>query len=147
MGGMALGVHDPTWRALAERLGALCTRAGAENAVVADAWNDLWCRATTLAGDQQPLAFHLLDWSLSSATKPLPKGGRVDLANTETDPYFAARSFAGVYVLIVWFAAPFDVSTVRGLMRHALPDIERLTCALPPPDGPDRDANADRKPP
>jgi hypothetical protein len=44
-------------------------------------------------------------------------------------------SFAGVYVLLLWFAEAFSELAVRRAVHQALPAIEALTVALPPPDG------------
>ncbi len=52
--------------------------------------------------------------------------------NSET--YMHAVSFAGVYLLIVWFRGRFDASAVQASVARQLPEIERLTMALPPDD-------------
>ncbi len=49
-------------------------------------------------------------------------------------PFAAAESFAGVYMVLLLFDAPFEAVDVSALVRHALPEIEALTVALPPPD-------------
>ncbi len=77
--------------------------------------------------------------AMSSASAPLNEGGQVDLIRTAEAPYICARSFANIYLLIVWFAAPFKARQIESTVDAALPEIERLTLDLPP-DGPDRPA-------
>ena len=64
----------------------------------------------------------------------LHKGGHLHHAERGDDFGFVARSFAGIYVLIVVFDAPFDELRVERAVQHALPTIERLVMALPPLD-------------
>lgn len=49
---------------------------------------------------------------------------------------YLGESFAGIYVLVVGFDGTFDPFRARARVREALPRIEALTLALPPPDGP-----------
>lgn len=49
---------------------------------------------------------------------------------------YAAESFASVYVLVVWFTDLTDPTAHTPALRAALPRIEALMVALPPPDGP-----------
>jgi hypothetical protein len=143
---VSLGAHVPVWQRLADQLRQLAEHTGAAHAVVADAFNDLWCRDSALGEDGTGTAFALLDRALRSASRPPERGGRIDLVRASEPPYLIARSFAGVYVLILWFDAPFEPDWARGHVHHMLPDIERLTVALPPPDGPESGANAARRP-
>lgn len=136
---------SPVWNELVARLRQLVERAGAEHAVVADVFNDLWCHDSDLGESGTQIAFKYLDLALRSSTKP-PKSGGIDLALATEPPYLFARSLAGVYVLIIWFERPYDASTVRALAKRALPKIESLTVALPPPDGPDAGAGSGRLP-
>lgn len=53
----------------------------------------------------------------------------------ESSGYFV-RSFAGIYLLTLYFPGPFSELHVEGAMLHALPTIEALTLALPPIDPP-----------
>jgi hypothetical protein len=62
----------------------------------------------------------------------LPKVGE-----TEGDDRYAAISFAGIYMLVVWFDAAFGPSMTRAKVRRAVPMIESLVLQLPPSDGPD----------
>jgi hypothetical protein len=44
-----------------------------------------------------------------------------------------ARSFASVYVLVVWIRCAYDEDLVRAEIQRALPQVEALTVSLPPP--------------
>ena len=70
---------------------------------------------------------------------PLRKGGHLHLLRSVEPPFAAAESFAGVYMVLLLFHGPFVASEVSPIVRHALPEIEALTVALPPPD-PTREA-------
>lgn len=137
---MPLGPTVPQWLALADELVALCDRTGARQAVVMDAFNDLWCRASPL--EDQQAAFDALARALDSADKPLRAGGRVDLAEADV----RAVSFAAVYVLLLFFDGAYRAAWVTAAIRRALPTIESLTTSLPPPDGTGPDAVARRQP-
>ena len=50
--------------------------------------------------------------------------------------YAYVRSFANIYVVMVRYSAPFELPAARAAVGAHLPEIERLTLALPPPDGP-----------
>lgn len=143
---MPLGPDTPQWNQLAARLAALVQQAGAMNAVVMDAHNALWCRASYLGEGEKQWVFELLARALPLATGPLERGGRIDHVRCEVAPFWLARSFAGIYVLVLWFERPFADAWVRAIVRRALPDIEALTTSLPPPDGPHREAGVVPKP-
>jgi hypothetical protein len=64
----------------------------------------------------------------------LPKGGHLHAAHAEPGFGYVARSFAGIYVLILVFEGPFDEIGVRRATQSALPAIERLVLSLPPRD-------------
>src|SRR5207248_1433711 len=64
----------------------------------------------------------------------LPRGGHVHHTVSGADFGYVARSFAGIYVLVLVFDAPFDELRAKRAMVHALPAIERLVLALPPLD-------------
>ncbi|MCH2110517.1 MAG: hypothetical protein MK135_14440 [Polyangiaceae bacterium] len=55
------------------------------------------------------------------------------LSQEEGLSYFA-RSFAGIYVLVLYFHQPFSELHVEGTALHALPLIERHVLGLPPVD-------------
>jgi hypothetical protein len=64
----------------------------------------------------------------------LPKGGHLHAAHAEPGFGYVARSFAGIYVLILVFEGPFDEIGARRATQSALPAIERLVLSLPPRD-------------
>jgi len=66
--------------------------------------------------------------------RPLRKGGHLHLLRSVEPPFAAAESFAGVYMVLLLFDEPFAAADVSALVRRALPEIEALTVALPPPD-------------
>jgi hypothetical protein len=74
---------------------------------------------------------------------PLRRGGKIDciVEDRATDTKLSARSFAGIYVLVLWHDW-FDDRPVSGTVEEALPLIEALVIALPPPDGPDATSGA-----
>jgi hypothetical protein len=64
----------------------------------------------------------------------LHKGGHLVFgANTERFG-FIARSFAGIYVLILVFPGPYDEIKAKHAIARTLPAIESLVLALPPTD-------------
>lgn len=63
------------------------------------------------------------------------RDSQVGDALVQISPHIA-KSFASIYVLVAWFDAPFEELEARALVDAALPNIERLTLALPPTDGP-----------
>ncbi len=117
---------------LAAALATLAKECGAQNAHVLDAWANLWCSADAYDGPGGDLAIGLTDAQLKKLRLPLNRGGRLHCA-TATD-YF--RSFAGIYVVNLHFAGPFDADAVLTATDAALPRIEALTLLLPPPEGP-----------
>src|SRR5262249_3067528 len=96
--------------------------------------------AFPLTPGNQQYSFDLLGALLSSAARPLQSGGHIH----NFAPLHFAESFATVYVLILWFDAPYDREWVGAAVRHALPTIEQLTTSLPPPDAPGPLANENR---
>jgi hypothetical protein len=76
------------------------------------------------------------------AVKPLVRGGRIDEGSFGDDGGWYARSFAGVYLVLIVFDRAFDQALVRAALVDALPTIEALTVALPSPDGPEAEAGA-----
>jgi hypothetical protein len=55
---------------------------------------------------------------------------------------YVARSFAGIYLVVLVFDAPFDELRAERVLIEALPKVERLVLALPPIDpGPAPTAN------
>ena len=68
------------------------------------------------------------------AASSLRKGKRVrHVERAGASPYLA-HSFAGIYMAVAVFDAPFDELRAERAMVEALPRIERLVLALPPLD-------------
>ena len=122
----------PEWLALQERLVSLTTFAAAHNAYVVDAWLNIWCSAHSFDGSEEAIAMDLTRTALGTLRPSLQRGGRLD----RTLPRMYMRSYAGVYVLVLRFPGEFDRHAVQSAVVAALPAIEALTLALPPPDGP-----------
>lgn len=64
----------------------------------------------------------------------LRRGGHLAHVVREDDFGILARSFAGIYVLVVVFDHLFDELRAERAVRESLPRIERLVLALPPLD-------------
>jgi len=150
--------RPPLARSLQEELEALSARAAAVNAVVIDANSPVvWGAARpdgVVAEAPRPLnsqtsggvdrtpdgegrvvvasrrALHAVR-SLGELAA-LHKGKHVrHVANAGEAPLLA-RSFAGIYLLVLVFEAPFDELRAERAMLESLPRIERLVLALPP---------------
>ncbi|HZU82473.1 MAG TPA: hypothetical protein VE987_06140 [Polyangiaceae bacterium] len=147
-------------RSLPDELSALCARAGALNAIVIDAnspvvWGAarpqgvivLRPRASSPAGkrrgegalDHEPKAA-LASRRALRVVRSLPdlaalrKGKHVRLVARTGEAPLVAHSFAGIYLLVVVFDAPFDELRAERAIAEALPRVERLVLALPPLD-------------
>ena len=75
----------------------------------------------------------------------LHRGGHLSRTVTEQDFACIARSFAGIYVLVVVFEGPFDELKAKHGVSQALPIIESLVLALPP-RSPSVDRRSARRP-
>jgi len=64
----------------------------------------------------------------------LRKGKHVRCVNGGGPTPLVAHSFAGIYLLVVVFDAPFDELRAQRAVLDALPRVERLVLALPPHD-------------
>jgi len=64
----------------------------------------------------------------------ISKGRHLAHMGREASFGFVARSFAGIYVLVVVYDGPFDELRAERSIGEALPRIERLVLALPPLD-------------
>ncbi len=72
----------------------------------------------------------------------LRKGRPIVHVVREDDYGFVARSFAGIYLVVLVYDAPFDELRAERALTEALHKIERLVLALPPLDpGPAPTAN------
>ena len=72
----------------------------------------------------------------------LHRGRHLNRTIVESDFACVARSFAGIYVLIVLFRGAFDELRAKSAISQALPGIELLVLALPPRDPPPSIAGA-----
>ncbi len=64
----------------------------------------------------------------------LHKSAHLSHTERQDDGGFTARSFAGIYCLVVVFDHPWDEIRAERSVRDSLPRIERLVLALPPLD-------------
>jgi len=127
--------------ALHHALSDLAMDANATCAAVIDDGNGLWC--TSHPGfDTAADRFYREE----IATKPdvdLKRGTGLHVARMDPpDHAYIAESFASIYVVILWFGSTFDPFTTRTKLKSALPRIEALTLAIPPPFGPDAGSSA-----
>lgn len=145
---------------LNEALGELVEMLGASHALVLDQSELVWGAFHPFAVPEARVLedaqrFYLRDVAPRSAAlkrgkrlyvcEPSFEERRRDGAVTDVTPPHFAKSFANIYVLVVWFDAPFEELEARDLVDAALPRIERLTLALPPPDGPHLTSGVGRK--
>lgn len=63
----------------------------------------------------------------------LARGGHLRHTLMEDDLGLLARSFAGIYVLVLLYGGRFDELKTERHLHSALPMIERLVMGLPPP--------------
>ena len=122
----------------------LCLVNGMENAYVRDAWGNRWCSGrpfSRYAGAEIDAAVNA---AVSACAPSLPRGGKLDTVIELSGRRALVVSFAGVYLLVVEYRTPAETfvasvqrqAMVRKATLGALPKIERLTLALPPPAGP-----------
>jgi hypothetical protein len=64
----------------------------------------------------------------------LHRGGHLHEKHVEDGFAYLARSFAGIYVLVLVFDGAFDELRAERALALSLPTIERLVTALPPLD-------------
>lgn len=64
----------------------------------------------------------------------LHRGGHLHQTFTENDFAWLAKSFAGIYVVVLVFDGPFEELRAERALAISLPIIERLVTALPPLD-------------
>ena len=125
---------------LDRRLTTLRSGCGASCVFVLDTSGQNYGASSPLPLDWEQLAEPVGPLLLAALEEHPPRrGGHLHLLRGVEPPYFAAESFAGVYLVLVIFRAPFDGATVGALVREALPEVEALTLTQPPPD-PTRDA-------
>jgi hypothetical protein len=130
---MALGAHVPEWRALRLELDRLAKSCRAHFVGVMSTGNVLWC--SNRIDDALADAFYLAE--IAPRRFELRRGVALDIAVRLGPCMCVARSFASVYVLLVCgnrHDIQFAVAGTRQNMDRALPLIEALTVALPPPN-------------
>jgi hypothetical protein len=122
--------RPPVARSLRDELDALATRAAASNAIVIDANSPILWGAAQAVEDVATL----------DAVRALPeiaalrKGKHVRCVHGGGAAPLVAHSFAGIYLLVVLFDAPFDELRAERAILDALGRVERLVLALPPHD-------------
>ncbi|MDO9022794.1 MAG: hypothetical protein Q8S73_10375 [Deltaproteobacteria bacterium] len=125
---------------LDQRLTTLTAQCGASCAFVLDTTAQAYGASTPLPDDWSTLVDEVVPLVVAATRDhPLRKGGHLHLMRSVEPPFAAAESFAGVYMVVLLFETPFVAAEVSALVRRALPEIEALTVALPPPD-PTREA-------
>jgi hypothetical protein len=164
--------RPPVERCLRDELSALCARAGALNAIVIDANSPVeWGaarpqEAIPLGPRTSPLSpgqegddarsepdVAVVSRRALNIVRSLPelaelrKGKHLRHAERTGETPLVTHSFAGIYVLVVVFGAPFDELRAERAIFEALPRIERLVLALPPLDpAPNKGVMALRRP-
>jgi hypothetical protein len=152
--------RPPVVHSLLDELAALAARAAALNAIVIDANSPVvWGaaqpedvipfgpRSSSADGGRGPEKDVAQGPNIAVASRralhavralpelpALRKGRHVRHLNGTTEAPFLAHSFAGIYILILVFDAPFDELRAERAVLDALPRIERLVLALPPLD-------------
>jgi hypothetical protein len=131
-------------RELAERLRQLSERGGATNAFVFDAWGLIWCSASPTHGAERQRLFAQVKAILEGLAPPLQRGAKLDRLFPHPESPMYCASFASAYVLGLWTTPATNLFTLRRAVTDALPLVESLTLSLPPPDGTDASAGAQR---
>ena len=148
--GSALGPHHPVWRKLYEALKKFATHCDGEFASVMDVGGVPWCIAPAqLPAGLDPLeglraAKRFYEIELVPRMAILRRGQRVHIAKDEGADRYVAVSFAGIYVVVVWFDEEVETAYMRPKILRMLPEIQSLTLALPPWPGPGCDEGATR---
>ncbi|HET9930792.1 MAG TPA: hypothetical protein VFQ35_08900, partial [Polyangiaceae bacterium] len=119
---MPLGPSCPQWVALDECLAKLVRRCRARFAAVIDAGKCVWCSSPDL---DIHLQFAAADRFYKVEIKPregsLRRGAHVVLENLDGPDFYVGESFAAIYFLVIWFARPRSLDSVREHLRAALP--------------------------
>jgi hypothetical protein len=151
--------RPPVARSLQAELETLCARAAAINAFVIDANSPVvWGaarpdrvvvrlplpsnppNAQVPPESQGDVRVALASRRALQAVRALPeiaalhKGKHVRHLRSSGEPPLLARSFAGIYLLVVVFEGPFDELRAERATLESLPRIERFVLALPPLD-------------
>ncbi len=138
----------PGRRALNAALDRLAQRSGARAASVVDEGFAVWGEGYASHTMGSPLA-EKVDRFYRTEIEPriseMRRGISIGMQNVAGPDYYVAKSFASLYVAVVWFGGPFTVAPAHDVLSAALPEIEALTLALPPWDGPDANSGAARR--
>jgi hypothetical protein len=138
----------PGRRALNAALERLAERSGARAATVLDEGFAVWGEAYSGGNPDSPLVDQV-DRFYRTEIEPriseMRRGISIGMQNVAGPDYYVAKSFASLYVAVVWFGGPFTVAPAHDVLSAALPEIEALTLALPPWDGPGAGSGAARQ--
>jgi hypothetical protein len=138
---VAIGSWNPALSALNRALRELVAECEAACAAVIDDGNGLWC--TSRPGFDSAADRFYREEIAACPDVQLKRGVRLRVVRQDPpDRAYVAESFASIYVVVLWFDRAFDPFTARSRVRSALPRIEALTIALPPPSGPEAGAGA-----
>ena len=139
---MPLGPSVPEWAALRDALRGVEDATRSEMACVLDAKGNLWCASHVIDEPRQQWAMETVRGALHALHPQVPRGGHLGGRVSHDDRPAYLRSFAGTYMLLVALVEPVDEVGLHRVVDAALPEIERLTLSLPPPDGPESRASA-----
>ncbi len=150
----------PAGRSLQDELQTLCERASALNALVIDAnspvvWGAAQTKGVVPDAPDAPVSPEASSQGTATTSDitsaslralravralvesaGLRKGKRVRHVERAGEAPFLAHSFAGIYLLLLVFPAPFDELRAERAMLESMQRIERLVLALPPFDPP-----------
>jgi hypothetical protein len=129
---VALGPHVPEWQALREELARLANASGAWLCAVLSIGNVLWC-SSHVVEDIDELARDVYATHVAPIRTSLLRGAEIDHFGLTSEGVCYLRSFAGIYVLVLWREGYADARRVRRSVLAALPRVEGLTLSLPPP--------------
>jgi hypothetical protein len=128
--------NNPALNALHAVLLDLATECEASCVAVIDDGNGLWC-TSHIGFEKAADRFYRTEIALQPDVH-LRRGKPLHVVRDQPpDRAYLAESFASIYVVVMFFDRAFDPFTTRTRLRAALPRIEALTLALPPPFGPD----------
>ncbi|MEZ4439258.1 MAG: hypothetical protein R3B72_09225 [Polyangiaceae bacterium] len=99
---------------------------GAQNALVFDSSCRMWCAALAYFTMDPTLAAETVAGALAGLDTPLHRGGVLDGPTPRHLGFGYARAFANVYVLLLRFSGPFEVTLVRDTTEPSCPDSKRL---------------------
>jgi hypothetical protein len=109
---------------------------------VLDEGNGLWCvgipglEPTGSTREEDRAADRFYTKEVVPRMAAMRRGSRIQVVRATGDDRYVALSFAGIYMVVVWFDAPLEPFPVLSKIRAALDEIEALTVSLPPSGGP-----------